>query len=156
MHSEEAIFEVIEGIPFHLSAWFNRFDKLTDIDLVYVGPDGISTDECMSIFERSVDWVSNNYGPMYGRPMNPKDDPSKFVTRTTPSGLEYELWLDGDSAAPLLMRTAPTDFPLESRSLNINEWNDDQFVYVAAVKVTDMCEVNIKFNDSPSVERPKL
>lgn len=57
----------IDGVPYGAGLSFNRFDKLTDISLVYkreeiMDPDERMTlDDCKAIHERTVDWLYRDY-----------------------------------------------------------------------------------------------
>lgn len=61
-------FRSIGGIPYGLGLAFNRFDKLTDIHLKFSRDETESQDEkisssdCLTIHERTLDWLTKDYG----------------------------------------------------------------------------------------------
>lgn len=59
----------IDGVPYGAGLSFNRYDKLTDISLIYKREEIMDPDErmplkdCKALNERTVDWMYRDYGP---------------------------------------------------------------------------------------------
>lgn len=64
-------FKTISGIAYGLVLRFNRSNKLTDIGILFSrsaredADERMSEAECASILERTVDWVSRDYGAVF-------------------------------------------------------------------------------------------
>ena len=153
VHRDGQPFNILSGIPFWLGASFNRFNRLTDFYLVYKGPDGMTINQCLNIHERSLDWIVSEFGALYTRLPDPRDDASQIQQRTTPNGLVYEMSVSKGSMVSGVMRTAPAGFPDHLKNTDIRKWNDDAYVSSLSYHISGQCRVRIQFSDSPSVER---
>ena len=61
--------ETHDGIGYGYELFFNKHDKLTDIDLLFMRRSGVdeqtvTRDQCADIAERTVDWVTKQYGKL--------------------------------------------------------------------------------------------
>jgi hypothetical protein len=142
-------YKTIEGVPYTLCLSFNRFDKLTDIDISFErrtidGPEQeISEADCLQINDRTLDWVSKSFGPL---------NESKFADATpTPSastaaGNQY--WLNKTKSTTGFIAEANRTMP-EGRLVSL----------LSTYMVTDSekyCDVRVSFSDSEKIERWKL
>lgn len=73
-------FVIEDGIPYKLSLDFNKYDRLTDIGLSYRREGQITRTECLSIHERALDWVNNQFSPLW--PLL-SDERGRYVTLDT-------------------------------------------------------------------------
>lgn len=142
-------FKTIEGVPYTLSLSFNRFDKLTDIDISFErrtidGPEQeISEADCLQINDRTLDWVTKSFGPL---------NESKFTDATpkplarTATGNRY--WLNKTKSAAGFIAEASRTMP-EGRLVSL----------LSTYMVTDnekYCDVRVSFSDAEKIERWKL
>jgi hypothetical protein len=138
--SDLTAFETVAGIPYGLGLAFNRFDKLTDVDLEFKRRDEekILKDDCQQIHERTLDWVAKEYGP-FGKPRNPEDAKQAKMIRTK-SGTPYYAVPSVDNNATLV-NMAPVDF------------SDGTSVIVVGTYILGICDISVSFRDRKDVER---
>jgi|GEM_PF-1505767 len=152
--SDAPPFLIEGGIPYKLGLDFNKFDKLTDIRLSYDREGKTSFDECLSLHERTLEWLTKRYGE-FPLQINAKDP---LEPRKTPSGVPYLLGRTKDgSFVSGSTRTAQARLPLTVRRKPITEWDNERYVsllsHYIVVDGRPMCHVGIEFNEPESVER---
>lgn len=135
----------IEGIPYAASLSFNKFDKLTDIELVYERStidsryEMVSRDECRSVAERTIDSAWKIFGEF-----TPDHDGEKGVSsQRTPQGHDY---LSSSGKGFLGSMSHKGKFGRRASLM---------FYYIVTGKNTD-CHSSITISDSPSIERYKF
>lgn len=151
--SESSPFQIREGIPYFLNLSFNKFDKLTDIGLVYDREGGISRADCLSIHERTLDWLARDYGKLYA----PTYDPD-VEAQLTPNGNRY---LVGGSGKPNFVTMPMRTFPMKPTAAvlkkPITKWDGNRYVSLLSwYIVTDgepHCRVTVDFSEPDSVLR---
>lgn len=140
-----SIYTRVEGIPYGLALDFNRFDQLTDIHLKF-NRDGydsenerISSSDCLSVHERTIDWISQRYGAVTA----PRKDDSVTVRRTE-GARTYPISLqkNGDFLSLGLIKVP------ENREISI-------LSHFMTIDGKPICRIDLEFSDSKSVERRK-
>ena len=156
-NTDGALFEVRDGVPYKLTLSFNRYDKLTDIGLSYSREGDISKADCLSIHERTLDWLAREYGQL----RFPEETKPSTELRKTAGGIVYQVWQDEKGSlisSPMRTVTSPVRTGVEEEP--IPNWNNDRYVSLLShfiiVNGTPMCEVGVDFKEPKSVERPKL
>jgi hypothetical protein len=152
--SDAAPFLIEAGIPYKLGLDFNKFDKLTDIRLSYDREGNITFDECLSLHERTLDWLTKQYGQLR-ESINPKE---KTEQRKTPAGNTYSLWRSEDGHfGTSFMRTAPATLPDSVRQKPTPEWDNerylDLFSHYLVMDGKSICSIGFEFKEPKSVER---
>ena len=152
--SDAAPYLIEGGIPYKLGLDFNKFDKLTDIRLSYDREGKTSFDECLSLHERTLDWLTKRYGE-FPLQIDAKDP---LEPRKTPSGVPYLLGrTKGGSFVSGSTRTAPARLPLSVRRKPITEWDSERYIWLLShyivVDGKPMCHVGIEFSEPESIER---
>lgn len=131
-------YRTIGGIPYGLKLAFNRFDKLTDIELGFIrrDEDAISSDDCLSIHQRTADWLVKEIGPF---------DPPALG--------------QGNSAAKT---TAGTDYAISSSrkpdwlSANRKQYRDGRQIDLISHFILGSCQISVNWADDLKIERWKL
>ena len=95
--SPGAVYARIDGIPYGLNLHFNRKAELFEIGLTYEKEGGISRDECVAIYSRTLDWVSSDYGALRSTEASQNDD-TELTPRVTPNGIEHQVYLSADGS----------------------------------------------------------
>lgn len=131
-------YRTIEGVPYTLSLSFNRFDKLTDIQLSFVRSDdqAISGEECLSIHERTVDWLVPEIGA-FDEAASTEDQ----NIRRTEAGHQFAIFNSG-----------------------ANDWLSANFVKFEGGRQIDLvshflsgrCEISVNWADDLEIERWEL
>ncbi|WDF73493.1 hypothetical protein [Novosphingobium sp. KACC 22771] len=138
-------YRVIEGVPYAASLSFNKFSKLTDIELVFERStldskyEKVSKDECLSIAERTIDAAWNIFGNFSADHANEKG----VISRKTPQGHTY---LVSDNSGFLGSM---------SHKGKSGRRADLMFYYIVTGKDTD-CHASIEISDRSNVERYKF
>lgn len=79
-----------DGIPYRVTLEFSRFDKLVRVTFKFDREGGISFDQCRDLHARSVDWVTDAYGPLVDR-LAGKGDTSDRRTLRSAKGRTFVL-----------------------------------------------------------------
>jgi hypothetical protein len=152
--SDAAPYLIEAGIPYRLGLEFNKFDKLTDIRLSYDREGKITFDECLSLHERTLDWLTQRYGQL----RSTLNDKEKLEQRRTPAGNQYLLWRSKDgSFVTSFMRTAPPTLPASVQRKPIPQWDNERYLHLLShyivVDGKPMCTIGLEFSEPQSVER---
>lgn len=152
--SDAAPYLIEGGIPYKLGLDFNKFDKLTDIQLSYDREGKTSFDECLSLHERTLEWLAGRYGE-FPLQLSAKDP---LETRKTPGGVPYLLGrTKNGSFVSGSTRTAPARLPSSVRRKPITEWDNERYVWLLSHYIVvggrPNCHVGIQFSEPESVER---
>lgn len=145
--SDLSTYKTKGGVPYTIQLAFNKFDKLTDIELKYdrrpdyegAGPK-LSRDECRSIFERTLTWVREEQGPLSQK----KDVESGEVRHDLPGGHSYRSYETGGSIVASLAAAKAG-----GRSVDV------MLTYIK-VDRDPYCSVSVSYEDSRAVERWKI
>ncbi len=140
----------VQGIPYGLQLEFNRLGALTDITLKFTRertydddlnpvPATITKSECSSIVERTVDWVSAEYGNLGSKQHNRSD--SKLAK--TAKGNAY--WQDKATDRTGVFATGDVKMK-GSRSVGL-------LAFFFLVDGEPYCSVSVSFEESPKIER---
>lgn len=154
----EHIFEMRAGIPYSLTLMFNKLDKLTDIGLDYSREGDVKRADCLSLHERTLDWLVADYGQLR-TPVSSKEE-GPIEGRRTSQGNTYQLGAPGENGGfvTLPMRTVSTPTRAAVETKPIPEWNDQRYVSLLSVFIVvdgkPMCMVNADFNEPRTVLRP--
>lgn len=134
----------VDGISYGLSLSFNRFDKLTDISLIYqrrmmVDPEQkISAEDCKSIHERTVDWMVRDYGPF-----SAKSEKGAVIAKTA-KGNPYLLTHNDDIMLGAIRK----------------DLSDKRYIALVTYFMGDdddtNCSLSLQFAEPRAVERRKL
>lgn len=150
-------FEMRDGIPYTLSLSFNRYDKLTDIGLDYDREGDITRADCLHIHERTLDWVTREYGPMRFRSGTPEPT-NQPASHRTAGGNPYELGSGRDGffvTAP--MRTVSPDTAEGNQTRPITRWDGARYVSLLSTFImvdgNPICSINVDFSEPEPVER---
>lgn len=143
-------FQRIDGIPYGLQLEFNRFGALTDITLKFtrrrtydddLNPVSatITRSECLDIVDRTVDWVTGEYGNLAGnRPKNPKTQAA-----ATAGGNAYWMQDSTDGSGFVATGEAPMQ---NGRSVGI-------FAHFLMLDGEPDCDLSVSFEESEEIER---
>lgn len=149
------VYDVRDGISYALSLVFNKHDKLTDIELQYKREGNISKAECLSISERTLDWLVTDYGP-FGSARNPKET-TQMTPRKTLAGNPYFVALMSGDFVTVPMRTEPSSLVANKESLPITKWGNERYASLLStfilVDKKPICDVTVEFSEPQSVER---
>lgn len=149
-------FIIAEGIPFALSLSFNRLDKLTDIDLSYERETVVSREQCLELHDRTLDWLSKDYGVFAEPTVN---DNESWMSRTTGAGHRYSIGnVDGGGFVTRPKRTLRNPGEMSVRPRAIPKWNDDRYVWLLGSYIGSSdrtCRITIGFSEPGTVERRK-
>lgn len=153
-----------EGIPFSPQLSFNKFGKLTDINLQYEQRTRITRVECLELHERTLDRLTREVGTMRfpdeKKSEKPENDATREV-RPTAGRARYSVWSKNDGSAFVTqpMRThfegvaLPTTKP-------IPQWNDQAYVSLMSTFITvdgdPICSVSVSYESSPKVPRREI
>lgn len=138
----------LDGVPFGLSLSFNRFDKLTDIELVFERDtmdspsESVTVRECRTIHERALDWATKTYGSFKTRS---KAEPEKQTSAQTIAGTNYSYYSSDGKSFVADARRAFSG----GRSIVI-------LSHFIPTEGNSNCRVGISFSDKDSVERWSL
>lgn len=140
-------YRTIEGVPYTLTLSFNRFDKLTDIDLQFkrstIDGEGqrLSEAECLQVLERTVDWVAAKYGPLEEKPRS-QEGPSGL--RRTVAGKPY-FYYPGQQSSEGFIAEA------------FRQMDKGRRVFVLSSYLTigghRDCSIGLSLSDVPAIER---
>jgi hypothetical protein len=139
-------YRTIEGVPYGLELAFNSHDRLTDIYLdyernAYRDPaEQISKEDCLSIYDRTMDWVVKQYGKGF---LEREEKPSP-PNRTTPGGNRYFVNDVGGTVVGIQDKTMPKGRILTLMATYFGKGADSN------------CSVEVVFQEPRSVERWKL
>ncbi len=148
--SDLTTFLRIQGIPYGLQLEFNRLGALTDITLRFMRrrtydddlnpvPATITKSECSSIVERTVDWVSAEYGNLGSKQHNHSD--SKLAK--TMKGNAY--WQDKATDGTGIIATGDVEMK-DDRSIRL-------FATFFLLDGEPDCSISVSFEESPKIER---
>lgn len=146
--NREKIFEFVEGIPLSLGAKFNVRGKLTDIGLEYEVRDQATSEQCLEVYMRALDWVIDNHGIMVQRPPSDSENPADFQSKTTPAGNSFQIFSKDGDFIVLPGRTLNGNVRLENLPTDMNEWPNEEHVSVDSFFVAQHCSVSITYSDS--------
>ena len=151
--TDAAPFVIEGGIPFQLTLSFNKFDRLTDIELSYSKEGEVSREECLSLHERTLDWLTRQYGKFYYSPTN---EPA--TTRKTSDGNTYSVGGTRPGFfVTLPARAMPSPPSAGVRTKPIPFWNDERYVSLLSHFIisggTPNCAVSVSFSEPEKVER---
>ncbi len=136
---DTTFFDMKDGVPYSLTVEFSTKGKLFHAELGYHREGGITHDQCLSIFERSIDWAQKEFGPLADRH---QATGSGFEPRVTRGGVSYRLGV------------SPGDFFVAnvSRTLGAREvWPFGTFIVVDG---NPICRVGVNFTDHSLEGRP--
>lgn len=85
-------FDMQAGIPYAPVLSFSKFDKLYSITLRYHREGSVKRDQCLEVYERSMDWVREKFGEL---DVQKKADGAS-IKRTTPGGIQHLLGVRDD------------------------------------------------------------
>lgn len=144
--SDLTTYRTVEGVPYGLELAFNAHDKLTDIYLDYSRnadrdpAERISQGDCLSIHERTTDWVIAQYGEGF---VDRADKP-RVPNRTTPRGNRYYFNEDDGIVVIVMDKKLPN-----GRVITL-------MTTFFKVDGQPSCEVEVVFREKESVERWKM
>jgi hypothetical protein len=148
--SELSTFRRIGGIPYGLQLDFNRLGALTDITLTFsrgrtydldLNPirATITKSECQDIVERTVDWVTAEYGQLASEP---SDSPDEQLV-TTSAGNAY--WISSASSRSRFIATGDVSMS-EGRRVGI-------FAHFFLIDGEPDCDISVSFEEARRIER---
>lgn len=160
LHSEhDAVYALREGIPYRLGISFNRYGKLTNIDLAFRREGKIDAARCREIFGRSLDWVASDYGPLDFRKTG-ETSSGTFIWVKSPKGTDYGYTKpdrDGNFVTKF-MRVASVREELREaageKSFYTLSRNLSIFASYIVVNGNAVCDVSIDIAEPDSVEKP--
>jgi len=152
-----APFRMIDGIPYRLTVMLNKFDKVTDVELKYSREgNGINGDDCRSIHERTLDWVTRDYGKLYAL-----GDQGKNKQFRTPAGNTYFSGVPDKSGSwvSFFVRTFNGVPSAEVMKKPIGKWDNNRYVNLITTYIVAAgrhCDVDVEFSEPMSVPRSDL
>jgi len=90
---DTSLFEMKAGIPYSLTLQFSKFDRLTDIQLGYHREGEIDRAQCLEIYERTIDWLAAEYGPIKD---SQRLEGDQFENHVTPGGIPHRIGVTED------------------------------------------------------------
>lgn len=150
-------FQMIEGIPYRLTVQFNKFDKVTDVQLQYAREgSAINSDDCRSIHERTLDWLTRDYGKFY----SPNYDPIARQFRT-PAGNAYSSGVPNKEGSwvALFARTYTGVPSPDVLKKPLPKWDNRRYVQLFTTYIVaagNHCNVYAEFSEPGSVPRQDL
>ena len=140
------------GIAYHVQLSFNRLDHLTDVTLRFSRDHGVSRDECLDIYARTLDWLSDSYGPFEPSTFKDASPGWRWPKFRTPAGRRYTVGYapDGNFIAEPLRNVGRSQS--SARIKPITKWDGDRYVDVFATYIAG-CDVTAEFSEPESVER---
>lgn len=151
-------FQMIDGIPYRLTVRFNKFDKVTDIQLQYIREgSGINGDDCRSIHERTLDWLTRDYGKFY----SPNYDLKGAKLSRTPAGNTYFTGPQDESGSwvSIFARTYAGVPSPEVLKKPLTKWDGRRYAESFTTFIVasgNHCEVQAEFSEPESVPREDL
>jgi hypothetical protein len=148
--SDLTTFRRVQGIPYGLQLEFNRLGALTDITLRFTRrrtydddqnrvPATITKSECSSVVERTIDWVSAEYGNLASKqPKGSDSQPAK-----TAKGNAY--WQNKSTDRSGFFAIGDVEFK-DSRSVNL-------FAYFLLLDGEPDCSISVSFKEASKIER---
>ena len=142
------------GIPYGLQLEFNKYDRLTDIALRYARRGKITRDECLSLYGRTLDWASQEFGPFYAS----LGETKHLKQRRSPGGIAFGVFEQNEPHfVTNFVRTSNPPPSAAVQAKPIGKWDNERYVsllsyYIVATDEPN-CEIMIDFNEAPSVER---
>ena len=147
---ELAAFRRIDGIPYGLNLEFNRFGALTDITLKFTRRrqyDGdlnpvaakITKSECADLIERTIDWVTADYGSLAG------DRPKEAGTRDAKTAKGNAYWVQNSDDGSGLMAIGALKMN-RGRSVRV-------FAHFLVLDGEPDCDISVSFAEAEKVER---
>ena len=137
-------YQTVEGISYGLGLAFNKFDRLTDIELNFIRrtiddpSQRISIEDCLSIYQRTADWIVKEYGPFD----LPSSENQKISSNEiTAAGTKYSIY-----------RSSKTTFLAN----NYKNFSNRRKLSVFSFAQPDSCEVSVKWEEPENVERYEL
>jgi hypothetical protein len=136
-----------DGVPYGLGLAFNKFDKLTDISLIFEretteDPEQELTQaDCAAIHDRTIDWLSSEFGKF----ANSKATKANEVTRANTKLSNPYVVLKGNNKNSYLA-FADTNLP-DRRKIEVLSY----FVRLDSDSTT--CDIEVTFQEPDSVVR---
>lgn len=137
-----------DGVPYTIGLAFNRFDKLTDVELKYDrrmmdDPDEkMSLEDCRAITDRTVDWLVADYGP-FDKETKVQDADKLDIVKTT-KGNTYRAFNGPDSLLVTEKKVLP-----DKRVVSF-------FSHYMVMDGETGCAISAGFGEPESVERWSL
>lgn len=151
-------YEVQDGIPYVLALSFNRHDKLTDINLSYSREKKVTQAECLTLHERTLDWLTKAYGEFRFSTHHNQKDPARQV-RSTPDKHQYAVALTQKDFFVTAPMRSLGNLPAEVTDRVITEWGRDRYVSLFTTFIIvdgkPACSVDIGISEPASIERRK-
>lgn len=159
LSQDEGFLDRIDGMPFQAHLSINKHDVLTDITLRYERENSeMSQTLCLSLFDRALDHVAKEFGPMATNVRHEKG--IVYLPRKTANGVSYVV-SRGKSGFFLTM---PMRSNIQGVSLPttqpVTKWNAEPYVSVMAwflpLGKRKSCAIDIEFSLPATVDRPHL
>ncbi|KUO54666.1 MAG: hypothetical protein APF78_03845 [Sphingomonadales bacterium BRH_c3] len=88
-------YERRNGVPYRLNLTFDQWGKLTAIHLTFSRRENdITRAQCLEIHRRTLDWLTEAYGPLKGLGTENLSDPEFMVTRSSSHGPDDDRMAD--------------------------------------------------------------
>lgn len=147
---EKAAFRRIDGIPYGLQLEFNRFGALTDIAMKFtrrreydaegnIVAANITKLECTNIIERTIDWVTAEYGALS------RDRPKEPGTREAKTEKGNAYWIQESNDGSGLMAVGAIKMA-RGRRVGV-------FAHFLILNGEPDCDVSVSFAEAEEVER---
>jgi hypothetical protein len=148
--SDLTTFRRVQGIPYGLQLEFNRLGALTDITLRFTRsrtydddlnpvPATITKSECSSVVERTIDWVSSEYGNLASKQAKGSDSqPAK-----TAKGNAY--WQNKSTDGSGFFASGHVEFK-DSRLVGL-------FAHFLLLDGEPNCSISVLFKEASKIER---
>jgi hypothetical protein len=135
-----SLFQAKAGIPYSVKLDFSKSNQLYIISLGYDGLDKITGDQCLEIYERSLDWVAAEYGTLVN---NNRLKAENFEDHVTPGGHRHRIALNpsGDFVGSMERRFSGNRIV-------------SPIVYYIEGRGEPSCWVDVEFRDDSIEPRP--
>ena len=137
--------QIRDGVPYKLIARLNQLGKVTDVELEYERKGVISAAECRSIHERTIDWLTRDYGTVYEEITPPAAE--RFHTAGGNIYVDTVPAKDGNWVSSVL-RTG-----VRGGDVHNQRYIELRTTYIITANEPH-CQVSAEFSDAPNVTRP--
>lgn len=151
-----AVYEVRDGIPYHLDLAFNRLGRLTDIGLEYRRQGDVTAEQCLDIHARTLDWLVERYGAIRS---SSGGEGGEFVekTRTSPAGNGFRYGQRSTSEFITHPARTVSGIAAVREDTAITRWDSQRYASVLSSFLILVgrpeCQVSVKFSEPESIER---
>ena len=148
---DDTIFMLKNNIPYNVSLSINKLGKVTDINIGYNREGSITRADCISVFERTLDWATQEYGQF--APAKFEEPPTEKATFLSPTKQKY--YIENGDAETAISLPMSTRLPAQQKAITDYtkqySWTLLTFITVAEKPI---CRITLALAEPDDVERP--